>query len=51
MPLTHFLSIIAVVILAAGATLLGAQAVGLPMGVLALLALGAALTLRAVLWR
>ncbi|MDZ7905935.1 MAG: hypothetical protein U5N55_09335 [Cypionkella sp.] len=51
MPLTHFLSMIAFVIVAAAATVLGMQALGLPMAVMGLLALIAAVTLRAYLWR
>ena len=51
MPLTHFLSMIAFVIIAAGATVLGMQAFGLPLAVMGLIALIAAVTLRATLWR
>ena len=51
MPLTHFLSMIAFVIIAAALTLLGMQALGLPMAVMGLIALIAAVTLRATLWR
>lgn len=51
MPLTHFLSMIAFVIIAAGATVLGVQALGLPMALMGLIALASALMLRAYLWR
>jgi hypothetical protein len=51
MPLTQFLSMIAFVILAAGLSLVGIQALGLPMGVMALIALVAAVMLRGTLWR
>ena len=51
MPLTHFLSMIAFVIIAAAATVFGIQALGLPMAVMGLIALAAAVTLRASLWR
>ena len=51
MPLTHFLSMIAFVIVAAGATVFGIQALGLPLAVMGLIALIAAVTLRATLWR
>lgn len=51
MPLTHFLSMIAFVIIAAALTLLGMQALGLPLAVMGLIALVAAVTLRATLWR
>ncbi len=51
MPLTHFLSMIAFVIIAAAATVLGMQALGLPLAVMGLIALIAAVTLRATLWR
>jgi hypothetical protein len=51
MPLTHFLSMIAFVIIAAALTLLGMQALGLPLVVMGLIALVAAVTLRATLWR
>jgi hypothetical protein len=42
---------IAFVIIAAAATVLGMQALGLPMGLMALIALVVAVTLRASLWR
>lgn len=45
MPLPHFLLLIAMVILAAGLTLWAAFASGVPLAVLALVALGAALVL------
>lgn len=51
MPLTHFLSMIAFVIIAAAATVLGMQAFGLPMAVMGGLALVAAVTLRGTFWR
>ena len=51
MPLTDFLLLIVLVILAAGLTIFGAQAIGLPMGLMALLALAAGFTLRALMWR
>lgn len=51
MPLTHFLSMIAFALIPAAATVFGIQALGLPMAVLGLIALIAALTLRASLWR
>ncbi len=51
MPLTHFLSMIAFVIIAAAATVFGIQALGVPMAVMGGIALLAALTLRASLWR
>ncbi|MFA9231628.1 MAG: hypothetical protein ACEQSU_12925 [Microgenomates group bacterium] len=51
MPLPTFLALLGFVIVAAGLTVLGAQASGLPMGLMALAALGAAATLRAILWR
>jgi len=51
MPLTHFLSMVAFVIIAAALTLLGMQALGLPLAVMGLIALIAAVTLRATLWR
>lgn len=51
MPLTQFLSMILFVICAAGLSIFGAHAMGLPFGLLAVLALAAAATLRAFLWR
>jgi hypothetical protein len=42
---------IAFVIIAAALTLLGMQALGLPLVVMGLIALVAAVTLRATLWR
>ena len=51
MPLTQFLSMILFVIVAAGLTVFGAQAMGLPLGLMGLAALAAGLTLRAFLWR
>jgi hypothetical protein len=51
MPLPTFLALVGVVILAAGLTVLGAQAAELPMGLMGLAALGAGFTLRAILWR
>ena len=51
MPLTHFLSIIAFVIIAAALTVIGLQTLGLPIAVMGLIALFAAVTLRATLWR
>jgi hypothetical protein len=51
MPLTQFLSMILFTICAAGLTIFGAQAIGLPMGLIALAALAAGFTLRAFLWR
>jgi hypothetical protein len=51
MPLTHFLSMIAFVIIAAAATVFGIHALGLPVAVMGLIALVAAVTLRASLWR
>jgi hypothetical protein len=51
MPLPTFLALVGVVILAAGLTVLGAQAAGVPMGLMGLAALGAGFTLRAILWR
>ena len=51
MPLTQFLSMIAFVIIAAAATVFGIQALGVPMAVMGVIALLAAVTLRASLWR
>lgn len=51
MPLTHFLSMIAFVIIAAALTVVGIHALGLPFAVMGLIALFAAVTLRATLWR
>jgi hypothetical protein len=51
MPLTHFLSMIAFVIIAAALTVVGIHALGLPIAVMGLIALFAAVTLRATLWR
>ena len=51
MPLTHFLSMIAFVIISAGLTILGTQALGVPLAVMGLLALVVVVTLRGTLWR
>ena len=51
MPLTHFISMIAFVIISAGLTILGTQALGVPLAVMGLLALVVAVTLRGTLWR
>lgn len=46
MPLPHFLMLIAAVILAAGVTLWASLAAGVPMALLGILALSAALLVR-----
>ncbi len=51
MPLPHFLALVLAVIAAAGLTIWAASGVGVSMGVLALVALAAALTVRALAWR
>ncbi|WP_164626718.1 hypothetical protein [Tabrizicola oligotrophica] len=50
MPLPHFLALILAVIVAAGLTIWAASGLGLSMGVMALLALMAALAIRAFAW-
>lgn len=50
MPLPHFLALILAVIAAAGLTIWAATGLGLPMGVMAGLALLAALAIRALAW-
>ena len=50
MPLPHFLALILAVIAAAGLTIWAASGLGLSMGVMAGLALLAALAIRAFAW-
>ncbi|WP_430464563.1 hypothetical protein [Tabrizicola sp.] len=50
MPLPHFLALILSVILAAGLTLWAASGAGVSMGALAVVALLAALAIRAFAW-